>query len=59
MKRLELWRKHMSLRIPLATLVLCALTATAHGAEVVDGASFRTELSASRGLVLVDLYADW
>ncbi len=49
----------MSLRIPLATLVLCALTATAHGAEVVDGASFRTELSASRGLVLVDLYADW
>ncbi len=49
----------MSLRIPIAALALWALTQTAAAVEAVDGTSFRTELSASRGLVLVDLYADW
>ena len=51
----------MSLRIAIAALALWAVVqvAAADGIEAVDGASFRTELSAHRGLVLVDLYADW
>ena len=49
----------MSPGIPIAALALWALTQTAGGVESVDCGSFRTELSASRGLVLVDLYADW
>ena len=51
----------MSLRIATAALALWAVTQIAadDGIEAVHGASFRTELSAQRGLVLVDLYADW
>jgi hypothetical protein len=43
----------------MATLLLFAQLAAAGDVEEMKGASSRDRITASRGLVLVDLYADW
>jgi hypothetical protein len=43
----------------LAACVLAAQIATAGAVEEMEGASARDRVAASRGLVLVDLYAEW
>ncbi len=42
-----------------AACLLAAQIATAGAVEEMEGASARDRISASRGLVLVDLYAEW
>ena len=43
----------------LALCLLIAHVATAGEVEEMDGAQARDRIAASRGLVLVDLYAEW